>query len=209
MARNNTHKKRIGKKIYAIIVDGETEVWYFQMMKRHESLLNIDIRPELPKKKKLADQYNSVIENKNLGYDKIIWLLDMDTILKEDKQTKKGQQSKLQELKRYIKKLKKYSQVEVLVNTPCLEFWHLLHFKETSKYYAQCESAAKELRQYLPNYEKTQRYYKQANSDIYQRLKPLQETAHNNAKKLGRFDFEYPQSAKAEMYSVLDILGII
>ncbi len=208
MARKKKHRNRIEKKIYAIIVDGETEVWYFQMMKRHEPLLNIDIRPELPKKKKLGDQYNSVMENKNLGYDKVIWLLDMDTILKEDKQTKKGQQSKLQELKKYIKRLKKYPQVEVLVNVPCLEFWHLLHFKETSKYYSQCESATKELKKYLPTYEKTQRYYKQVNNDIYLRLKPLQVTANNNAKKLGRFDFEHPQSAKAEMNSVLEILGI-
>lgn len=208
MARKKRHKNRTEKKIYAIIVDGETEIWYFQMMKSHESLLNIDIRPELPKKKKLEDQYYSVIENKNLGYDKVIWLLDMDTILKEDKQTKKGQQSKLQEFKGYVKRLKKYPQVEVLVNTPCLEFWHLLHFKETSKYYAQCENAAKELKKHLPIYEKTQRYYKQANKDIYLQLKPLQKIAHNNAQQLGRFDFEYPQSAKAEMYKIFDILNI-
>jgi hypothetical protein len=31
MARNNTKRKASGKKVYSIIVDGETEVWYLQL----------------------------------------------------------------------------------------------------------------------------------------------------------------------------------
>jgi hypothetical protein len=38
MARRSEQRKGSGKKVYSIIVDGKTEVWYFQMMKRHEDL---------------------------------------------------------------------------------------------------------------------------------------------------------------------------
>jgi len=48
---------RIPKKIiksnpsYAVVVDGETEIWYLQMLKRNERSLNINLEPKLPQKK--------------------------------------------------------------------------------------------------------------------------------------------------------------
>lgn len=35
----------------AIVVDGDTEVWYLQMLKRNERDIRISIRPEIPNKK--------------------------------------------------------------------------------------------------------------------------------------------------------------
>ncbi|MBP9134766.1 MAG: RloB domain-containing protein [Saprospiraceae bacterium] len=49
-----------------------------------------------------------------------------------------------------------YENVVVIVNNPCLEFWFLLHFEKTSKYFNTCSSAETQLKKYLPNYEKTQ-----------------------------------------------------
>ncbi len=51
-----------GKSKFAIVVDGETEFWYLQMLKRNERLIKVDIKPEIPQKKKLADQYSKVID---------------------------------------------------------------------------------------------------------------------------------------------------
>lgn len=48
----------------------------------------------------------------------------------------------------------------IIVNNPCLEFWLLLHFEATSKYFDTCEGAEKQLK----DYEKTQ---KQTNLDSY------------------------------------------
>ena len=86
--RNNLHKK-VAKKTYSIIVDGETEIWYFQLLKQNERL-SIDIKPELPKKKSLYDQFNTVVENAR-HYDKVFWVLDFDVVIKEDNDIKKGQ----------------------------------------------------------------------------------------------------------------------
>ena len=76
MARKTKARKGKGKKVYAIIVDGETEFWYFTLLKRHEreGLPKIDIRPELPKKKKLKEQYEKVVEYLEFDvYDKVFW----------------------------------------------------------------------------------------------------------------------------------------
>jgi len=210
MTKNNFRRKtkRKGKKTYSIIVDGQTEVWYFQMLKKHEKLLRIDIKPELPKKKKLSEQFESVIQNSN-SYDKLIWILDFDTIIKESAETKKGEKPAIQLLKEYATKLKEYDNIDILINTPCLEFWLLLHFEDTSKYYSKCESTERKLKiTHLKDYEKTEKYFKKRDNDIYIKLKQHQIKAKRNALKLGNFNFKNPQSGKAEIYKVLEILGI-
>lgn len=203
--RNNQHKK-IAKKTFSIIVDGETEVWYFQLLKQNEHL-NIDIKPELPKKKSLSEQFNTVVENAK-HYDKVFWILDFDALIKEDKDAKKGQQLKTQEFNKYLKKLNGVENVEIFVNNPCLEFWYLLHFEESGKFYSRCEDAEKAVKKYLSDYDKSEKYYKKTNNDLYTKLKPYQSKAIKNAQKLGDFDSENPQSAKAEMYKIFSFFKI-
>lgn len=89
------------------------------------------------------------------------------------------------------------------------EIWYFQMFEPTSRYYSKCEDAAKELKKkYLPDYEKSQKYYKKRNNTIYSCLKPYQKTEIENAQKLGDFDFQEPESAKAEIYKIFEILGI-
>ena len=206
MARSR-YKRKL-KTTYSIIVDGKTEVWYFQMMKKHEKLPRIDIKPELPKKKKLSDQYQSVLQNGKI-YDQVIWIVDFDTILKENAETKKGQQSTLHQFRVYVEKLKRQKNIKVFVNTPCLEYWILLHFLETNKYFPKCERVEKSLKKsYLTDYQKTEGYFKKRDNDIYLRLKKYQAAARNAAKLSGDFNIDYPQKAISEMYKVLDLLGV-
>ncbi len=145
------------KKKFSIVIDGETEMWYFQMMRNYENL-PIDIEPKLPKKKKLSEQYEEIVSKIIKNYDKIFWLIDLDTILKEDRETPKGHTKKSNKLKMYLKKLSKYENVIVLINNPCLEFWLLLHYQATGKYFPACEEATKALEKMLPDYAKTEKY---------------------------------------------------
>lgn len=55
MARRSRKISFPRKKAYAIVVDGETEVWYFQMLKRNETSLQVNIEPQIPIKKKLEE----------------------------------------------------------------------------------------------------------------------------------------------------------
>lgn len=189
-------------------MDGETEVWYLQLLREHESIKNTTIRPEIPREKELSEQYELVKDNAK-DYFKVIWLIDLDTLLKEDREAQIGKKSKIVELNEYSLELRKLENVHVLINTPCLEFWHLLHFKDTGKYYSDCKSVIRVLKKNgLSDYEKSQEYYKKKNNDIYLKLKPNKATAMANAEKLGNFSAENPHTAKAEIYRIFSLLGI-
>jgi len=208
--RRKKRNKRTGKFTYSIIVDGETEIWYFQMMKKHENLHRIDIRPEIPRKKKLKEQFELVCEYAE-NYDMVIWLIDFDTLLKEHNERKRGTISIIKKFEKYRSALeRKYlNRVKVLVNSPCLEYWYLLHFIKTDTFYQKCNEPIKKLKnQYMTDYKKSEKFYKKRDNDIYERLKPKQSEAMQNAKDLGAFDFGKINSAKAEIYKILEILGI-
>ena len=58
----------------------------------------------------------------------------------------------------------------VFETNPCTEFWSLVHFLPTlsTKNYRNCDEVVKDLRKYLPGYEKSKKYFKKTN--LYQDL---------------------------------------
>lgn len=192
-------QKRYFRRVYSIIVDGETEKWYLDLLKEHEKyrLPRIDIEPKIPKKKKLTDLEELICSNAE-KYDMVFWIVDLDAIRHD------GQMDSFLDL---VRKLRKIKNIRVLVNNPCLEFWLLLHLKETSRIFPQCCKVERELRKHpvLKNYEKTEKYYKSGN-DIYKTLRPNLDSAIENAKKLGELSFEEPHLAIAEMNQIFEIL---
>lgn len=207
MKKNRFRRKGTGKEVFAIVVDGDTEIWYFQMMKKFEKLSKVDIQPDLPKKKKLKEQFEHVKEGARI-YDKVIWLIDLDTINKEDRKRKASDPPKIREFQRYIEELKVMKNVHVLVNSPCLEFWFLLHFSKTGRYFQKCETAENELRKIFTGYNKNRKFFLNPPQDIYTKLHSYQKDAISNAEKLGEFDFENPHKAVAETYKLFELFGM-
>ena len=188
-----------GKQKFAFVVDGECEFWYIQMLKRNERSINVDLKPEIPQKKKLADQFKKVVELSD-DYDKVFWIIDFDVIGRETRTAKKRAKTALQELEEYCNEINKsHENIIVIINNPSLEYWILLHFETTSRYYATCEEVIKQLKKHLSEYEKSQIYYTKQDNDIYLRLKPQLPKAITNAEKLDRFDFHNPDSGMSEM----------
>ncbi|GAB1404868.1 RloB-like protein [anaerobic digester metagenome] len=185
---------------FAFVVDGETEVWYLQMLKRNERNLRVSIKPEIPNKKSVEEQYNLVCDLSGKEFTKIFWIIDLDTVIKEDNQAPKGKKSQLKTFEEYRTDLiTNYPNVVVIVNNPCIEFWFLLHFEKTSKYYDTCSSAETQLKKHLKNYEKTQKFFTKQNDDIYLKLKTKLKAAIDNSLALGNFDYENPKKAMCEM----------
>ena len=177
------------------------------MLKRNERSINVDLKPEIPQRKKLVDQYQKVIELSN-DYDKVFWIIDLDVINSETRKAKKGTKTALQEFKHYYDEIKKeFKNIIVIINNPCLEFWILLHFETTSRYFDTCEGATTKLMRYLADYEKTQSYYTKQGSDIYLRLKPHLKNALSNANKL--VDFDSPHSGMTQMQLFFEIEQIM
>jgi hypothetical protein len=187
------------KPKFAFVVDGDCEFWYIQMLKRNERSISVDLKPEIPQRKKLSDQYTKVVELSK-DYNKVFWIIDFDVINTETLKAKKGSKTALQQFKEYFTEIeKKYTNIQIIINNPCLEYWILLHFEPTSKYFDNCERATKQLKKYLADYDKSQLYYTKQDNDIYLKLKPHLKDAIKNAKKLDAFDFKNPHAGMAEM----------
>ncbi len=197
-------KKRSTRKSYAIIVDGETEKWYLELLKKHKKLLlaNIVLKPEIPKRKSFTQTYDFVIEKSKEDYDIVFWLIDLDVILKQIKENSKFKKK----FKDCIKMVKSHKNIKIIVNNPCLEFWFLLHFRYTDRKFLNCKDIEKELKKYLKDYQKTETYFKKSKNDIYTRLKPYLPKATNNSKKLGKFSLDNLEDSKSEMYKIFDLL---
>lgn len=188
-----------------MVVDGETEVWYLQMLKRHEKNIRVTISPEIPHKKSLEAQYKSVCKllDEDKAFTKVFWIVDLDTIIKETNEAVKGKKTPIQTFAEYRAQLKKdYKEnVIVIVNNPCLEFWFLLHFEKTSRYFTACSGAESQLKTHteMQNYAKTREFFTKQGDDIYLKLKPKLTDALKNADSLASFDSLSPTTAICEM----------
>jgi len=187
------------KPTFAVVVDGDCEVWYLQMLKRNERSIVVNIEPKIPQRKRLSKQYENVIELSEEN-TKVFWIIDFDVIASETKSAKAGSKTAFQLFLEYKKTIsEKHKNIVLIVNNPCLEFWLLLHFEATSKYFDTCEGAEKQLKKHLKDYEKTQKYYTKQDNDIYLRLKPNLAGALKNAKALKLFNTENTNKGMSEM----------
>ncbi|MBP5539417.1 MAG: RloB domain-containing protein [Bacteroidales bacterium] len=205
--------KQSPRKTYAFVGDGETEQWYLQMLKKNETKLTVTIRPELPQKKSIEDQF-AYVQELSVIHDKVFWMVDLDVVIRETKAFKgpKGQTpasilGTKYKLLQTDKELKK--KVVFIANTPCLEYWILLHVVQTTKYFDSCDKVIAEIKKHAPltEYDKTKKYYQQAN-DIYKRLKPYLNFAKKNSGKTGSFNPDNLERGVSEMKKIFEELGI-
>jgi hypothetical protein len=194
------------RKVYSFVVDGECELWYLQLMKQNKTA-TINLEPKIPQKKKLDDQYKLVVELSKES-EKVFWIIDFDTISKETKEAKRGSKTPLQKFRElYERNNKKNEKIIIIVNNPCLEYWFLQHFEQTSKYYATYATLEEPLKKHLPYYEKSEKYYKNSRQNIYQKLNPSLPTAISNSQKLGEFTFQNTHTGVTEMYKVFESIA--
>ena len=202
--QKNITPKRPLKDSFSVIVEGGCEAWYLNMLKRHEKSVQISINPEIPQKKHLSDSFE-LVKEKAKDYTKVFWIVDLDVIIKETKEAKKGKKTRMNEFLEYQTALKKdYTNVMVIVNNPCFEIWFLLHFEQNNVTFSDYKSLKKVFIRYLPDYEKKEKYYVRTNPDIWIRLKNELQTAYENAKKLGYFDENNTAKALAEMWLLFE-----
>ena len=195
------------KQSFAVVVDGETEYWYLEKLKYNERDVNFDITPKILQKKNIKQQYKLVTELSEGEYDKVFWIVDLDVLLKQHRQ-KNSSLSSLQQFLNYWQQLSNQEKIVVIVNNPCLEYWFLLHFQKTTKVFTTCAGAEKQVSQHLKGYEKTEKFFKKSNNDIYKQLKPYLQTAVSNATALGTFDPYNHSKAMCEMFLLFKTLQL-
>jgi hypothetical protein len=206
------HKKQPNIKVrpkFALVVDGENEYWYVQMLQRNESGIGIALKPEIPQKKTLKEQYYRVVELLR-DYDKVFWIVDCDVVAAETRRTKKGIETPQQELDKYIRMLERdfAERIIIIRNNPCLEYWLLLHFEDTAAYFADCGTVRKRLKRLFPVYEKSRAFYTKEGKDIYHQIKPHLAKAIERAIKITAQSTDKRNESISEMYLLFQTVGL-
>ena len=182
-------QRPLARKSFVVIGDGETESWYIQKLKEHEKnnldSLSLNLKPDFPVKKGLEESYKYIkdLEKEN-GYDKIFWIVDFDTIIKETKEAKKGKETKLELFRGYFKEFRSNEKIIIIINNPCLEYWFLQHFGKFTRYFkGYAGELEREIKKHILNYDKTGKFYNSCNGSkgIYSLLKPKLEYAISNS----------------------------
>lgn len=191
MARSK--KIRSGREVVAIVVDGKDEKWYINKVKFNYpcvAIKSIKVKPELPERKRVQELFDFAKSKLNEEYTFVVLIIDMDEPLKDAKELTKFGDLYTKYLLARDNKLTgrqktKYgwmSKMLIIVNNPCLEYWYLLHYHQTTKFFADYQSLLPELKKIpeLSAYDKCESYYN-GNPDIYQRLEKALKNARRNA----------------------------
>ena len=173
-------------KPIVFLVDGQDEKWYLEKVREHykpEVLKKIKILPELATKKKVKDLIEEAHRKIEDGCNKVFLILDFDDPLKFKEEMKQFKlfydnyclvkdSAKFNGLSTKMKnRLMWMGNLQLIVNSPCLEYWYLLHDHKTTKFYKTYAELLPDLKK-LPkfrDYVKEEKYYK-SNPDIYVRL---------------------------------------
>ena len=133
--------------------------------------------------------------------DYVVCLVDMDRLLKLPAEMATYQQ------------LRKSSSSNVIwiETNPCTQFWFLLHFlpQISTKHYETCEDVLPDLQRYMPEYEKTARYFKKNNLYKYLTEHGDLQRAIGYAKELTRLSEATPEDkiAYSQMHLVFELIA--
>lgn len=214
MARRKNKKdaRSIG---YVLIADGDTEQWYVDLVKNHYGI-KVKIQPELSCGS-ITEQYKLVEDTiKENRYEHVFWMIDLDSILKENKETK-STNSVLQNFKSIYQMSKSRKnwdgKLTIIVNNPCLEYWFYLHKNPNStKYFGTYKELLPELRKFQIDGNLFERYNKSKQNffcspNLFEKLLPYMQKI--DFRRLESFDIETcQQESVSEMYKLFEGLNI-
>lgn len=152
MARKTSLKQR-RSPIPTIIGAGITEQWYFTHLKSLRGY-RVKIRPRFFGTETavgMAKRIEEVLQNEGIA----ICVFDADVSTWND-----AERRKLDVLR---KKYKDNPSVLLCDSMPSIEFWFLLHYKNTSRFFGTSKAVIQELRKYVPQYDKTEQFLSNQN----------------------------------------------
>lgn len=195
---------RVVSKSIAIIGEGETEWFYFDSL-RVACRFPFKVAPDFPQHSDIHHVLKLVESYIDKQYDYVVCLFDMDRLHQFPSEMQLYQRAK----KKYS--AKKYAERVIFIETnPCTEFWFLLHFlpNVVCRRYDSYEQLLPELQKYMPEYEKTKRYFKRTNLYKFLTENGDLERAIQNSEKLCLLSEKTPEDliAYSEVYKVIELL---
>ncbi|MCB5269484.1 MAG: RloB family protein [Candidatus Cloacimonadaceae bacterium] len=174
MAKPRSKNTKPFKQSILIICPGEIEQGYIQSLKndRYHGL-SISIEPRLGKADAFEKVFN-LLQQEYFGDAQVtcFYVNDMDAIIEQDKL------NRYQNLRKNALKASR-GKLTMIESMPCIEFWFLLHFIYTTKYYPSYDSLLNVVRGNIPDYEKNKPWAKK----IYAFLRDRTNTAIKHSKE--------------------------
>ena len=147
MARKTSLRQR-RSPIPTIIGAGITEQWYFTHLKALRGY-RVKIRPRFFGTETAAGldkKIEEVLRDESIA----VCVFDADVSTWNEAERKK--------LAALQKKYEGNASVVLCDSMPSIEYWFLLHFKHTTRHYGTSKAVIKELKKYLPQYDKTEQF---------------------------------------------------
>ncbi|MBM6937076.1 RloB domain-containing protein [Pseudoflavonifractor phocaeensis] len=190
MARGKIEKRgqrrRKIKPVILIVTEGsQTEPKYFEHYRSRQT--NIDIRVIGSRTSGGETDYLSLIrkaveyQNKNqisVSSGDAVWVLADGDVNYNNPDPIKAKDSLLIK----ARKLAESKGIHMALSNPCFEFWYLLHFQFTTKFFKDYPAVKNALAAYLPDYEKS--------GDVYGRLSEHTAAAIQNAKHVEQYHLQ-------------------
>ncbi|MCD4683064.1 MAG: RloB family protein [Bacteroidales bacterium] len=176
---------KLRESIY-VIGEGLTEKYYFQHLKILKGYSCV-IRPRFFSSK------NSIyyLEKRT----KELLLADVTVICAFDSDVSQRNEEEKARLQNFVKEFNCNDKVIICDSLPSIEFWFLLHFKYTNKHFPNYNSIRNELRNFIPDYDKTEKFLIQ--DKWVKALVEKQENAIKNGKTLKPNSGSYSNIFKA------------
>lgn len=147
MARKTSLRQR-RNPIPTIIGAGITEQWYFTHLKALRGY-RVKIRPRFFGTETAAGldkKIEEVLRDESIA----ICVFDADVSTWNEAERKK--------LTALQKKYEGNASVLLCDSMPSIEYWFLLHFKHTTRHFGTSKAVIKELKKYIPQYDKTEQF---------------------------------------------------
>lgn len=131
-----------------VVGEGITEQYYFTHLKKLYNL-KYKIQPRFFGKTSIRDIEEVV---------KQLVSADMFVICVFDLDTSESEKSEKEKLDKFISCYKDNENVIICTSLPSIEYWFLIHYKDTNKYFNTSKEVERELIKHIKNYEKTKKF---------------------------------------------------
>jgi len=193
----------------AIVVEGETELWYVNMIKRNNRNLGLAISPSMIVKKSIDEQIKHIKKLAEI-YDQVFWIVDLDVIMNESLLQARHDNKPITKLRAFTQHCEdELDNVQIIINHPCIEYWFLVHYQNTSPHFTNCDEAGIRLKRHLPEYEKTEKFFTNPRNDIYMRMLDTLPNAISYSESLGEFDIDNPRRGLTQMHRLINGLKLL
>ncbi len=185
MARKTSLRQR-RNPIPTIIGAGITEQWYFTHLKTLRGY-RVKIRPRFFGTETAAGldkKIEEVLRDESMA----ICVFDADVSTWNEAERKK--MAALQ------KKYEGNASVVLCDSMPSIEYWFLLHFKHTTRHFGTSKAVIKELKKYIPQYDKTEQFLGNQRWVEEMTGEGRQERACEYANKMDTFSGSYTRGNK-------------